>query len=112
MTKSEYIIFLALLIEAYINKMQGIKLWLDGRANNRGGLAPKVDFTDYMKRWRFWEIKMLVPFTSEDRHREKNGDVWWRFSGRIDNFNRIRKEVMLVSSIRVFDESMSPYMPR
>ena len=54
MTKSEYIIFLALLIEACINKMQGIKLWFDGRADNRVGLSLKVDFADYMKRSRFW----------------------------------------------------------
>ena len=53
-TKSEYIIIVALLIEASINKMQGIKLWFDGRADNRVGLSLKVDFADYMKRSRFW----------------------------------------------------------
>ena len=48
----------------------------------------------------------------EDETLKKEGDAWWRFRGRVDAFNKVRKDVLFVSSIRVFDESMSPYVPR
>ena len=111
-TKSEYIIFIALLIEASINKMQGCKLWKDDRGEKKMGLAPKIDFGIYMKYWRFAEVKRLIPYVMEDDTLKGNGDVWWKFKGRVDTFNKIRKDVLFASSIRVFDESMSPYMPR
>ena len=48
----------------------------------------------------------------EDNKLKGNGYVWWKFKGRIDEYNKVRKIVFFASSIRVFDESMSPYIPR
>ena len=65
-----------------------------------------------MMKWRFQENKRLVPFMMEDENLKKDGDVWWRFKARVEEFNKIRKQILFTSSIRVFDESMSSYVPR
>ena len=111
-TKSEFYVFIALLIEASVHKVQGSKFWSDGRRDNNKVLFEKVDFSKYMMKWRFHEIKRLVPFIMEDENIKKDGDVWWRFKARVEEFNKIRKQILFTSSIRVFDESMSSYVPR
>ena len=58
--KSEYIIFITLLIEASINKMQGCKLWKDDRGEKKMVLAPKIDFGIYMNYWRLGEVKRQI----------------------------------------------------
>ena len=105
--KSDFLIFIALLIEASVHKVQGTKFWSDGRRVNRQVLFEKVDFSKYMMKWRFQEIKKLFPFIMEDENLKKDGDVWWRFKARVEEFNKIRKQILFTSSIRVFDESMS-----
>ena len=110
-TKSELVTFIALMIEASINKLQGIKLWNDGK-ERRKGLAPRIDFSRYMKFWRFSKLKRIIPYMMVDKSLKEEDDEWWRFKGRVGSFNKVRKDVLLTSHVRVFDESMSPYVPR
>ena len=82
-TKSEFMIFIALLIEASVHRLQGNKFWSYRRGNERRGLYEKVDFSKYMMLWRFLEIKRVIPSILVDEDLRKDGDVWWRFNSRM-----------------------------
>ena len=111
-SKEEYVTFHALLIGAAAHTEQGEKLWPDTRVKNKvRSVFHPVDFGEYMKSWRFKEIKSFIPFAVADEAR-KNTDDWWQFSTQIDKFNSKRKEVLHASHVLVFDESMSAFVPR
>ena len=42
----------------------------------------------------------------------KEEQDWWMFKKYVDKFNERRKSVILSSHVKVFDESMSAYIPR
>ena len=115
-SSSEYIIFHALTIAASAHSERGDQLWEQecfGRKKRirRQGLSGSVDFGQYMKIWRFWQLQQLVPKLMEDSE-VKDVDDWWRLRGGITRFNRIRKKKLIGSHIAVFDESMSAFIPR
>jgi len=113
--KSEYIIFHAILIGATAYSEQGEALWQTGdeceKKNVRRGLSQTVDFGKFMKCWRFRQIKKYIAEVMED-HSIKETDDWWRFKGRVEDFNVSRKKKVFKSHIFVFDESMSAFIPR
>ena len=81
-TKSEYITLCALLIAAPLFTQMGSKLWLSETINKKKkkvkkSMAGRVDFGEYMKLWRFKELKLLLPRTMEDEAK-KSSDDWWR----------------------------------
>ena len=119
-TKAEFIIFHALLIGSSVHSAQGVRLWkedsllgINGKneKKQRVGLSEKVDFSKYMRLWRFKEIKRYVPIIMEDETM-KESDDWWRFKGRVELYNKKRQSEVNTSHILVFDESMSAFIPR
>ena len=64
-----------------------------------------------MKEWRFKEIKQFVPIVVGDELIKEEDDQW-RFKKRVEFFVKINKELDYASSILVFDESMSAFIPR
>ena len=114
-TKAEFMIFHALMIGAAMHHMTGTTLWKKkqfGKNNTvRKSLAPEIDLSMYMMEWRFKEIKSLVPRLMEDQSL-KDSDDWWRFKGRVNSFNKKSKDLFAASSVMVFDESMSAFIPR
>ena len=111
-SKEEYVTFHALLIGASAHTEQGEKLWPDTRVKNKvRSVFRQVDFGEYMKSWRFKEIKGFIRFAVADETR-KDRDDWWQFSAQIESFNKKRKEALYASHVLVFDESMSAFVPR
>ena len=114
-TKAEFIVFHALLIGASVHSSQGVRLWREdmfGKSKKtKRGLSEQVDFSKYMRLWRFKEIKRYVPLIMEDVSRKHNDD-WWRFKNRVSMYNKNRSTNLAASHILVFDESMSAFIPR
>ena len=113
--KAEFIIFHALLIGASVHSSQGVRLWREdmfGKSKKvKRGLSEQVDFSKYMRLWRFKEIKRYIPLIMEDKNKKDNDD-WWRFTSRVDMYNKNRSTNLPASHILVFDESMSAFIPR
>lgn len=114
-TKAEFIIFHALLIGASVHSSQGVRLWREdmfGKSKKvKRGLSEQVDFSKYMRLWRFKEIKRYIPLIMEDKNKKDNDD-WWRFTSRVNMYNKNRSTNLPASHILVFDESMSAFIPR
>ena len=94
----------------------GSKLWLSETINKKKkkvkkSMAGRVDFGEYMKLWRFKELKLLLPRTMEDEAK-KSSDDWWRIRKYSDQFSKHVRNSMYISSAVVLDESMSAYVPR
>ena len=64
-----------------------------------------------MKEWRFKEIKQYIPEVMQDESM-KVSDDWWRFKRRLEMLNAKMAKIYHVSSVLVFDESMSAFIPR
>ena len=109
--KYEYLRFLALFIAASQYSKQGTRLWKSGNDKKLEGFSETVDFSDYMKEWRFKQLRQLIPEVMFD-HSKKEEDDWWKFSTRVQNFNEVRHRNTKLSSVRVLDESMSAFIPR
>ena len=108
MTKSELITFIALVIGATNESVRGRNLW--GR-DNRRTLSKHTDFSNYMNRTRFHEIKGVVHFMMEEES-VQGTDNWWKAHAFIDGFNKKQVEKFYTSLIYVLDESMSSMIPR
>ena len=111
-TKSEYIVFTALMIGAAVHSDNGEKLWnAASKKKQKRSLSQNIDYGNYMKQWRFKEIKSFVPEIMIDASR-KEYDDWWRFSAQVEKYGQRRKDRVLASHVLVFDESMSAFVPR
>lgn len=113
---SEYIMFHALLIAASAYAGRGEPLWRKEYYRNQSkrakrGVSETNDFGEYMKLWRFEQIKTYIPEVMEDENL-KGKDDWWRITSRINELNEKRLRTLMMSHILVFDESMSAYVPR
>ena len=109
-TKKEFKIFHALLIGATLHSKKGTALWPKKNAKRRS-LAASVDYGEWMKEWRFKEIKQYIPAIMEDATMKEEDD-WYRFKRRVQLFNKKNKELYFASSVLIFDESMSAFIPR
>jgi len=74
-------------------------------------LSCKVDFGEYMKRWRFRQIQNIIARVMECAEISEEDD-WWKFKERVVAFNEKRLKHYHAPHIRVFDESMSAFCPR
>ena len=108
----EFKYFNALMIGASVHGKQGTELWskTNGVLKKRRTLSSGIDFGKYMKEWRFKEIKMFMPKVMEDESIREEDD-WWRFKKRVQLFAK-KNKLYYGSSILVFDESMSAFIPR
>ena len=111
-SKSEFVIFHALLIAASIFAEKGDKLWEEERPKKRRGISKSVNFGRWMKAWRFRQLKLFIPRLMECEEMKAAGDDWWRFKKRVNDFNANRVNNLYASHALVFDESMSAYTPR
>ena len=87
-TKSEFIVFHALLILASQVAKIDTRLW---NKSEKSSFCNNIDFIEYMKEWRFKEIKSVIPSLMKNDEAKVYED-WWRFSIRIELFNKIRKK--------------------
>ena len=59
--KNEYLCFFALFIAASQYLKQGTRLWKSGNDKKLEGFSETVDFSDYMKEWRFKQLRQFIP---------------------------------------------------
>ena len=109
--KYEYLCFLVLLIAASQYLKEGTQLWKSGNDKNLEGFSETVHFPDYMKEWRFKQLRQLILEVMFDPSK-KEVDDWWKFTTRVQNFNKVRHQKTKLSSVQVLDESMSAFIPR
>ena len=104
--------FHALVIAASVHSKQGTFLWRNQFKGHKRlkTLAPHVDFGEYMKEWRFKEIKHLIPQIMS--RKGGNDDDWSTVRRKMDLFHQNIDKCMYVSSVCAFDESMSAFVPR
>jgi len=101
----EFFTIHTLIIVAYAFSGQGEKLWNEEKMGHnrkrRKGLSRKVDFGEYMKRWRFRQIQNIIARVIEcDKISEQ--DDWWKFKERVLSFNKKRLSHYHASHILVF----------
>jgi len=106
-------IFHGLLIGTTVYRMKGTELWANkfGQQKRKRTLSETIDYGKYTKEWRFKEIKQYIPQVMQDEEM-KASDCWWRFKRRIEILNTKMAKLYHVSSVLVFDESMSAFIPR
>jgi hypothetical protein len=70
---------------------------------------PKIDLSDHMKKYRFKQIKQVIPkaFVGNDE-----SDPWNPINALIDGFNSARAQEIASSFCKVHDESMSAWKAR
>ena len=108
--RAELLTFIALIIGASNQSVRGCNLW---HMDTAPTLSSHTDYSNFMSRTRFWQIKQVVPFMMEDQSKDaKKNDDWWRARDFIDGFNQRRVDMINSSLCYVLDESMSPMMPR
>ena len=95
-SRSEFITGHALMIAAASYEIKGARLWRQGERINEtteddwDSIVQCPGFDDYMKLYRFKQFRTFFPKIFENK-RLKDADLWWPFSGAVDEFNRIRK---------------------
>ena len=116
-SENEFVIFHALIIASAKYQEQGEKLWACTepkhlKKRRKSGLSKGVDFNDYMKLWRFKQIKHYLPFIFENLELKDKDDDWWRWKTAVEFLNLKRREYLLASHVVCFDECMSAFVPR
>ena len=93
----EFKYFNALMIGASVHGKQGTELWskTNGVQKRRRTLSSGIDFGEYMKEWRFKEIKHFVPQVMEDESMKEDDD-WWRFKKRVELFAKKMKRCTML----------------
>ena len=108
-TQNEFWKFFGLLLVARLEGRKGT-LW-DSPSQEAPGILRKVNYSRFMSRTRFQEIRHYMAFVFADKTREGKDD-WWQVLGGIDGLNENRKAVIQAGNIKVLDETMSAYRPR
>ena len=108
LSKSGLLTFIALIIGAANQSANGRNLW--GKDINQT-LSSSTDYSEYMNRTRFFEIKSVIHFMMEDES-VKHVDDWWKVRSFVDGFNKRRVDELYTGIVMVLDESMSAMVPR
>ena len=108
LSKSDLLTFIALIIGAANQSANGRNLW--GKDINQT-LSSSTDYSEYMNRTRFFEIKSVIHFMMEDES-VKHVDDWWKVRSFVDGFNKRRVDELYTGIVMVLDESMSAMVPR
>ena len=109
-SEEEFLTALALLIGSV---GFGGKLWTDGDEDcHWDSIVPPAAFETHMKHYRFKSFRQFLPFIFHCPQLREKQDPWWQFAKAISDFNRRRREVLVSSTTKILDESMSAYRPR
>jgi hypothetical protein len=73
---------------------------------------PPPYVSNYMRLHHLKVWKQFIVKVNEDKARERDGDLWWKFATAIDGFNDIGLNKITTSLCDILDESMSPFRPR
>ena len=112
MTEQELLTFIALILAASQYNVRGRGLWRKENIDEKKSFTPAPDYGRFMNYTRFNEIKNLVPLMMIAPGGDDGTDPWWKHRGFIDGLNKKRQDLLLVSRIRVLDETMSALRPR
>ncbi len=74
-------------------------------------LCPQPHFEMFMPFGRFKDIRACFPCIYAD-HELEDKDPWYMFCSAVDEFNDIRRRILLDSKWITADESMSAWRPR
>ena len=111
-SKKELLTFISLVIAASQYNIRGRGLWRRDNKVERKTFTAAPDFGRWMNFTRFNEIKNLAPLMMVAESGSEGDDPWWRHRGFVDGFNKTRQDILMVSRIRVLDETMSALRPR
>jgi len=114
----EFFIGLGLLIGAAEFSQKGVDLF-GGKKGDQDeddfdewpSISPSPAFEQYMAFSPFKDFRRFSPAIYADKSR-KETDVWWEFSGAIEEFNKIRTTKLTCSHWISADESMCAWRPR
>ena len=107
MTEREFWVFWGIFIAAAAYWCGGEALW----ETKNEGLLHSPSMGQYMKHYRFKQIKALIPMMFADESK-RTTDPWWQFIAAVESFNAKRKEMVAASIWKTLDESMSALRPR
>jgi hypothetical protein len=108
-SENEFWRFFGLLLAARLEGRTGT-LW-DTNHSRPAGILRAVDYSKYMSRTRFTEIRQYMAFIFADRTLEGIDD-WWQIMGGVNGFNANRLRIVQSPNVKVLDETMSAYRPR
>ena len=109
-SEHEFWRFFGLLLAARLEGRTGT-LWDTDRNRETTGILKKVDYTPYMNRGRFTEIRQYMKFVFADKSLSGTDD-WWQIMAGINGFNENRRRVVQAPNIKVLDETMSAWRPQ
>jgi hypothetical protein len=119
--EKEFLIGLGILIGAAESEKRGCDLFLvrdqfddDGEIDdeeNWTSLISDPNFDKFMSYCRWKEFRRFFPEVYVDNN-IKEQDPWYQFKSAVDEFNDIRKTVLVDTSWITIDESMSAWKPR
>ena len=107
---NEFWRFFGLMLAARLEGRTGT-LWDTDRFRETTGILKKVDYTPYMTRTRFNEIRQYMAFVFADKSLSGKDD-WWQIMGGLNGFNENRRRVVQAPNIKVLDETMSAFRPQ
>ena len=115
-TEKEFLIGHAIVFGAADCSERGENLWDSGRKNKWEkqwiSISQPTNFGKYMRYYRFKQFKRFLPKIWQDNDQCFDTNPWSQFSPAIQNFNDIRKDLLLCSEIIPIDESMSAFRPQ
>ena len=107
-THHEFWVFWGVTLTARTKGRMGGKLW---DKVDPEGYDDKIDMSIHMTESRVKDIKKYIPYLFADATM-KEEDPWWQLSNAIKLFNQNRRDKILPSYLKVFDETMSAFRPR
>jgi hypothetical protein len=114
----EFLIGLGLMIGAAEFSQKGVDLFGgkkgeedDEDLDEWPSISPNPHFEKFMAFSRFKDFRRFLPSIYAEGSR-KESDLWWEFSGAIDEFNVIRSTKLICSHWISADETMCAWRPR
>jgi len=100
-------VFFGILLAARVHGQYG-SVWDHAKPK---GQQSKVDYSNFMKQYRFQQIRDVI-WNMWASPEEKRNDDWWIISHCIIEFNQNRKRQVSASFMKTMDESMSAFRPQ
>jgi hypothetical protein len=117
-TLKEFLMGLGLLIGAAEFSQKGVDLFRGKKGDQDKddfdewpSISPSPAFEQYMAFSRFKDFRRFFPAIYADKSR-KETELWWEFSGAIEEFNEIRTTKLTCSHWISADESICAWRPR
>ena len=106
----EFWTFFGILLAARLEGRKG-NMW-DSSISSDEGFRRKTNFSQYLTKKRFLEIRKHMSHVFRDDTPQAEGDDWAQIMGGIRGFNENRRRVVKSPKIKVLDETMSAFRPR